>query len=89
MNNSKTAYPGVPLHPVDVRSGEKYKEYIPNDQKVWKWLGNDVYLPMQIETTMSVKGNEQFPSSNWFWHEGDKSVMDKSAILRYLNIAKK
>ncbi len=89
MNNSTTAYPGVPLHPVDVRSGEKYKEYNPNDQKVWTWLGNDVFLPMQIETTMSVKGNAQFPSGNWFWHQGDTSVMDKNVVLKYLDIAKK
>ena len=89
MNNSTTAYPGVPLHPVDVRSGEKYKEYNPNDQKVWKWLGNDVFLPMQIETTMSVKGNSQFPSGNWFWHEGDTSAMQKTEIAKYLEVAGK
>ena len=89
MNNSTTAYPGVPLHPVDVRSGEKYKEYNPNDKKTWKWLGKDVYLPMQIETTMSVKGNAQFPSGNWFWHNGDTSVMIKNEIMNSLEIAKK
>lgn len=87
MNNSTTAYPGVPLHPVDVRSGEKYTKVNPNDQKVWKWLGQDIYLPMQIETTMSVKGNSQFPSGNWFWHEGDHSVLPKDKILSYLEIA--
>lgn len=89
MNNSTTAYPGVPLFPVDVRSGEKYKEHNPNDRKVWTWLGNEIYLPMQIETTMSVKGNSQFPSGNWFWHQGDVSVMSKDTILNSLNIAKK
>jgi len=89
MNNSTTAYPGVPLHPVDVRSGEKYKEYNPNDQKIWKWLGNDIFLPMQIETTMSTKGNAQFPSGNWFWHDGDVSVMPKEQIRKYLEVASK
>ena len=89
MNNSTTAYPGVPLHPVDVRSGEKYKEYNPNDQKIWKWLGDDIFLPMQIETTMTIKGNSQFPSGNWFWHEGDVSVMPKEQIQRYLDVAGK
>ncbi|MFZ4582936.1 MAG: alpha-L-fucosidase [Paludibacter sp.] len=89
MNNSTTAYPGVPLHPVDVRSGEKYKEYNPNDLKIWNWLGKDMYLPMQIETTMSVRGNAQFPSGNWFWHKGDTSVMSKDLIIKYLDIAKK
>ena len=88
MNNSTTAYPGVPLHPVDIRSGEKYTE-VTEDQKVWEWLGKKVYLPIQIETTMSIKGNEQFPSGNWFWHEWDKSVLSKEKILQYLDIADK
>ncbi len=89
MNNSTTAYPGVPLHPVDVRSGEKYKEYNPNDLKIWNWLGKDMYLPMQIETTMSVRGNAEFPSGNWFWHANDTSAMTASQILQQLEIARK
>ncbi|MEQ8706406.1 MAG: alpha-L-fucosidase [Phaeodactylibacter sp.] len=88
MNNSTTAYPGVPLHPVDIRSGEKYTE-VAEDQKVWNWLGKDRYLPLQIETTMSTKGNKKFPSGNWFWHEWDKSVLEKKKILHYLSVAQK
>ena len=87
MNNSTTAYPGVPLFPVDVRSGEKYTE-VAADQKVWNWLGKDVYLPLQIETTMSIKGNEQFPSGNWFWHDWDHSVLSKEKIHQYLAVAR-
>jgi len=87
MNNSTTAYTGVPLHPVDVRSGEKFKTYNPNDRKVWNWMGKDIYLPMQIETTMSVKGDAKFPSGNWFWHEWDHSVMTKEQILNYYDVA--
>ena len=87
MNNSTTAYPGVPLHPVDIRSGEKYTRSNPADQKIWKWLGKDIYLPLQIETTMSVKGNSQFPSGNWFWHEWDHSVLSREKILQYLTAA--
>lgn len=87
MNNSTSAYPGVPLLPVDVRSGEKYTKVNTSDRKVWDWLGKEVYLPMQIETTMSVKGNEKFPSGNWFWHEWDDSVVHKEKILDYLDIA--
>jgi len=87
MNNSTTSYPGVPLHPVDIRSGEKYTSPDPGDRKVWKWLGRDVFLPMQIETTMSVKGNSQFPSGNWFWHEWDHSVVSAGQIRRYLDVA--
>jgi alpha-L-fucosidase len=88
MNNSTTAYPGVPLHPVDIRSGEKYTE-VKEDQKVWEWMGKPLYLPIQIETTMSVKGNKQFPSGNWFWHEWDNSVLPKEKILKYLEVAGK
>jgi len=55
MNNSTSAYPGVALHPVDIRSGEKYTE-VADDKKVWQWLDKDIYLPLQIETTLSVKG---------------------------------
>ncbi|MGF1635525.1 MAG: alpha-L-fucosidase [Cyclobacteriaceae bacterium] len=88
MNNATTAFPGVPLHPVDIRSGEKYTS-VKEDKKVWSWLGKDVYLPMQIETTLSVKGDKKFPSGNWFWHEWDKSVASKETILNYLNVAEK
>ena len=77
MNNATTSYPGVPLHPVDIRSGEKYTSPNNNDKKVWNWLGEDIYLPMQIETTMSIKGNDRFKSGNWFWHEWDHSVAIK------------
>jgi alpha-L-fucosidase len=88
MNNSTSAYPGVPLFPVDIRSGEKYTK-VTQDQKIWSWLGKDIYLPLQIETTMSVNGNEQFKSGNWFWHEWDKSVANKETILNYLDVSRK
>lgn len=88
MNNATTAYPGVPLHPVDIRSGEKYTAPNKQDVKVWDWLNGKVYLPLQIETTMSVKGNEQFKSGNWFWHEWDHSVASKDTVLNYLKVAK-
>lgn len=86
MNNTTTAYPGVPLHPVDIRSGEKYTKPKP-DTKVWNWLGQDIYLPLQIETTMSVKGSKEFPSGNWFWHKEDHSVASKEQILSWLSIS--
>ena len=86
MNNSTSAYPGVPLFPVDVRSGEKYTQ-VAKDQKIWNWLGKDVYVPLQIETTMSSRGNEKFPSGNWFWHDWDQSVKSKETILNYLRVA--
>jgi alpha-L-fucosidase len=87
MNNSTTAYPGVPLFPVDIRSGEKYT-HATQDRKVWQWLGKDVFLPLQIETTMSIKGDERFKSGNWFWHEWDQSVATRETILNYLEVAR-
>lgn len=88
MNNSTSAYPGVPLHPVDIRSGEKYTTVV-SDPKVWEWLGEKRYFPLQIETTMSVKGNERFPSGNWFWHEWDESVRPVDDIRDILSVAGK
>ncbi|MCB0587748.1 MAG: alpha-L-fucosidase [Phaeodactylibacter sp.] len=88
MNNSTTAYPGVPLHPVDIRSGEKYTG-VAEDQKVWEWLGEKRYFPLQIEATMSVKGDKRFPSGNWFWHEWDTSALEKRQILNNLEVAGK
>lgn len=87
MNNSTTAYPGVPLHPVDIRSGEKATKIV-EDKKVWNFLGKDIFLPMQIETTMSTKGDTRFPSGNWFWHEWDHSVASKDQILEWLRVSK-
>ncbi len=88
MNNSTTAYPGVPLHPVDARCGEKATK-LQSDRKVWNWLGKDIFLPMQIETTMSVKGDKKFPSGNWFWHDWDNSVASKEQVLEWISSAQK
>jgi alpha-L-fucosidase len=89
MNNSTTAFPGVPLFPCDIRCGEKATGTA-EDKKVWNWLGKDVYLPLQIETTMSQKGPKgDFESGSWFWHEWDKSVASKQQILGWLETAKK
>jgi alpha-L-fucosidase len=87
MNNSTTAYPGLPLFPVDIRSGEKATEVRP-DKKVWEFLGKKQYLPLQIETTMSQKGPKgQFQSGSWFWHEWDKSSASVDQVKGWLKIA--
>lgn len=86
MNNSTTAYPGVPLHPVDIRSGEKQTTAVA-DQTVWSWRGRDTFLPLQIETTLSTKGTSQFPSGNWFWHEWDHSVASVAQVKEWLRVA--
>lgn len=88
MNNSTTAYPGVPLHPVDARCGEKATG-LKRNQNEWTWLGKKIFLPMQIETTMSVKGDKRFPSGNWFWHEWDHSVATKAQVEEWKAAAQK
>lgn len=88
MNNSTSSYKGVPLFPVDARNGERYKD-LENDRKIWQWLGEDVFMPLQIETTLSTKGNQRFPSGNWFWHDWDHSVLPKDEVQNYLAAAKK
>jgi len=86
-NNATTAFPGVPLHPVDLRCGEKATDQ-KSDQKVWNWAGDDKYLPLQIETTMSQKGKKgDFESGSWFWHDWDHSVASKEQVMGWLKKA--
>jgi alpha-L-fucosidase len=87
MNNATSRYPGVPLHPVDAVSGEKAdsgKEY----RRVWPWLGKESFFPMQIENTLSTKGNERFPTGNWFWHPWDHSVASREQVRTWLENAR-
>jgi alpha-L-fucosidase len=73
MNNTTTEFPGIPLFPVDARCGEKATA-LGGDRKVWEFEGREVYLPLQIETTLSQKGPPgPFANGGWFWHEGDHS----------------
>lgn len=50
--------------------------------------GRDLYLPLQIETTLSQEGRQQFRSGSWFWHEWDHSVADRATMLGWLDSAK-
>ena len=87
MNNATGRYPGVPLHPVDAICGEKAlsdRDY----RNVWTWLGKEKYFPMQIEATLSVKGNQRFPSGNWFWHEWDHSVASLEQVRDWQELAR-
>jgi alpha-L-fucosidase len=89
MNNATSVFPAIPLHPVDALCGEKATE-VKKYRKIWPWLGKHLYLPMQIETTMSRKGREgQFESGSWFWHEWDDSVASREQVLGWLDIAGK
>lgn len=88
MNNATTRYPAVPLHPVDALCGEKATK-VRDFQRVWNWLGQDRYYPMQIETTMSQQGRDQFTSGSWFWHDWDDSVATREQVVGWLEIAGK
>jgi hypothetical protein len=53
-------------------------------------LGESVYLPLQIETTLSQKGpTGQFESGSWFWHPWDHTVATKTQVLDWLAGARK
>lgn len=87
LNNTTTAFPGIPIFPVDARTGEKVGGDI-EDQKVWQDADKPaVYLPLQIETTLSAKGKEKFKSGSWFWHDWDHSCRSREEILNLLDVA--
>ena len=80
MNNATTAYQGVPLHPVDVRPGERYTDVL-WDKKQWSWLGDDIYLPMQIEVPLS--------DEHWFWKDDDTTAVSVETVRNYLREARR
>ncbi len=84
LNNTTTRFPGVPLLPVDARPGEKATSAAGADQTVWRWQGSDVFLPLQIETTLSQQGPPgDFASGSWFWHPWDHSVATPAQVRQW------
>lgn len=65
MNNSGIDFTGIPLMPVDVRSGERGNAQTQN-KLLWKFNNKEYYLPLQIEDILSRK--------SWFFHKGDTTV---------------
>lgn len=87
LNNTTTDFPGVPLFPVDARTGEKATADTP-DQPVWNDGTRDVTLPLQIETTLSQKGPPgPFENGSWFHHPWDHSIAPKSKIQSWIQQA--
>jgi len=81
MNNTTTEFPGIPLFPVDARAGEKATA-LGGDRKIWDCEGKPLYLPLQIETTLSQWGPPgPFANGGWFWHEGDHSCATLDQLL--------
>lgn len=77
MNNSGIDFPGIPLLPVDIRSGERGNKDIVNKTN-WRFANQTFYLPLQIEETVA---------KNWFYHEGDVAVKSKEQIRSLLKEA--
>jgi alpha-L-fucosidase len=86
--NSTRAFHGLPLFPVDGRNAEKGTD-MENNQTGWEWLGKKIYLPLQIETTLSQKGHGKFLDGNWYWHRSDSSVAKKWQVNSWRNRAEK
>lgn len=86
--NSTRVFRGLPLLPVDARNAEK-GENLEEDQSLWAWLGRQVYLPLQIETTLSQKGKGKFLDGNWYYHRNDNSVAKKWQVNSWRRNAEK
>lgn len=72
MNNSGIDFTGIPLMPVDIRTGERGNKKSVNKMN-WKFANKEVVLPMQVEDIISRK--------YWFYHAGDTTVKSKEEIL--------
>ena len=87
LNNTTTRFPGVPLLPVDARPGEKATGSLV-DNPIWQWQGQDVFLPLQIETTLSQQGPPgDFASGSWFWHSWDHSSVTAAQVRQWQQAA--
>jgi alpha-L-fucosidase len=82
MNNSAIHYSGIPFFPTDVRSGERADASTIN-KKTWSFAGAEMYLPMQIETTISNLDGHGY----WFNRQGDTSARSKEEIKGLLQTA--
>lgn len=88
FNNPTRLFRGVPLLPVDGRAAERGED-LEEDKAVWNWLGKQIYLPLQIETTLSQKGEGNFADGNWFWHRSDNSIAKKWKVRSWKRNAEK
>lgn len=78
MNNSGINFTGIPLMPVDIRSGERANKSAANKTS-WEFCGQSAYLPMQIEETVSRK--------NWFYHAGDDTFKTTKELKKLIEDA--
>ena len=88
FNNPTRLFRGLPLLPVDGRAAEKGEDLEENNN-IWNWLGKDIFIPLQIETTLSQKGKDPYTDGNWYWHQSDKSIAKKWKIRSWRKNAEK
>lgn len=86
LNHATTDFVGLPLHPVDVRVGVNVS-YVVVDNKIWTWLGNETYLPLEITMNLSGKDFGKFDPGNWFWKAEDTSGPEKERVFQWFNLA--
>ncbi|MEG2495413.1 MAG: alpha-L-fucosidase [Mucinivorans sp.] len=78
MNNSGIEFPGLPLLPTDVRTGERATKESAN-KFIWDFGARANYLPMQIEDIASRRF--------WFYHRGDTTIKTTNQIKTLINDA--
>ena len=88
LNHSTNDFIGVPLHPVDARTGVDVA-YVVVDRKFWNWLGTEKYFPWEVTVNLSGKDHGRFESGNWYWHEEDETGPEKSDVKKWLRFAKR
>ena len=86
LNNATTDFVGIPLHPVDARSGVDVS-YVVVDKKFWEWQGRESYFPLEITMNLSGKDSGKLNPGNWYWHENDETCPDQKRIYRWLEVA--
>jgi hypothetical protein len=73
---------------VDARPGEKAEGGTGiadvSHRDVWEWDDRRVFLPQQIETTLSQQGPPgDFAHGSWFWHPWDHSVATRDQVREW------
>lgn len=86
LNHSSRAFLGLPLHPVDARTGVDVINLVV-DTKYWEWLGKQIYLPLEVVMNLSGKENGRFEPGFWFFHDGDNTTPPYSKVVEWQQFA--
>lgn len=78
MNNSKIVYPGFYYNlRISTAENATWRSMKTSRRFGVGWVTKyKIYLPMQIETKMSIRGNKGYPFGKWFWHEWDNTAVN-------------